>query len=107
MTFEKFWPVYLAEHRNPLNRRLHFIGTGAYLALLVGLLVGGLIRWIWIVPLVAYGFAWSGHFLVEHNRPATFLHPWLSLMGDHKMAWFALRGRLMAEYERLGIQQKT
>ena len=57
--------------------------------------------------MVAYGFAWSGHFLVEHNRPATFRHPWLSLLGDHKMAWLALNGRLIAEYKRFGIRLKN
>ena len=104
MPFQAFWPIYLAEHRNPLNRRLHFLGTGSSLGLAVGLLLMGLPRWIWVAPVVAYGFAWAGHFLVEHNRPATFRHPWLSLMGDHKMAWYALRGRLEQEYERLGIR---
>jgi hypothetical protein len=30
---------------------------------------------------VAYGFAWLGHFAVEHNRPATFIYPAFSLLG--------------------------
>lgn len=103
MTFAAFWPLYLADHRHPLNRRLHFLGTACYLVLL-GLLVGtGRFAWLGAVPVVAYAFAWSGHFLVEHNRPATFQHPWLSLLGDHKMVWLALTGRLAGEYERLGI----
>lgn len=104
MTFETFWPTYLADHRHPLNRRLHFFGTACYLGVLGFLLATGHFRWLWVVPVVAYGFAWTGHFLVEHNRPATFQHPWLSLRGDHRMAWFALTGRLGAEYARLGIK---
>jgi len=34
---------------------------------------------------VGYGFAWVGHFFFEKNRPATFKHPWYSLMGDFVM----------------------
>ena len=59
---------------------------------------------MWTVPVLAYGFAWSGHFLIEKNRPATFRHPWLSLLGDHKMAALMLLGRMDAEMERLKIE---
>jgi hypothetical protein len=41
----------------------------------------------------AYGFAWIGHFFVEHNRPATFRHPWFSLRGDFRLYFDLLRGR--------------
>lgn len=34
---------------------------------------------------IAYSFAWVGHFFVEKNRPATFIYPTFSLMGDFKM----------------------
>lgn len=38
-----------------------------------------------LVLLVAYGFAWVGHFVYEHNKPATFIYPLFSLLGDFKM----------------------
>ncbi len=38
-----------------------------------------------VVPVVAYSFAWAGHFLFEHNRPATFIYPTYSLIGDMKL----------------------
>lgn len=106
MTFERFWPAYLAEHRSRLNRRLHLAGTLGYLVLLVALLALGRPAWLWTVPVLAYGFAWGGHFFVEKNRPATFTHPWLSLLGDHRMAAMMLAGKLDAEFDRLKIPVK-
>ena len=37
------------------------------------------------LPLGAYGFAWVAHFVVEQNRPATFIYPIYSLLGDFVM----------------------
>lgn len=106
MTFDRFWPAYVAEHRSRLNRRVHLAGTLGYLSLLAVLGATHHWAWAWAVPVVAYGSAWSGHFLIEKNRPATFRHPWLSLVGDHKMAALMLAGRMDAELARLGIASK-
>jgi hypothetical protein len=107
MTFARFWPAYVAEHRSRLNRRLHLAGSLGYLALLVFLAATHRWIWMWTVPALAYGFAWGGHFLVEKNRPATFNHPWLSLIGDHKMAALMLAGRMDGEMRRLKIEGKA
>jgi hypothetical protein len=32
-------------------------------------------------PIVAYAFAWIGHFYIEGNKPATFIYPAYSLFG--------------------------
>ena len=32
-SFREFYPFYLGEHRNPVSRRLHVIGTLAMLAI--------------------------------------------------------------------------
>lgn len=84
-SFKDFYPYYLAEHSNLTCRRLHFAGTWLVLAVIAYALVTGDLVWLWLMPVVGYGFAWAGHFFFEHNRPATFKYPVYSLMGDWVM----------------------
>jgi len=84
-SFGDFYPFYLSEHRNPWCRRLHLAGTAVGALLFVGALAAQAWRALLLVPLLAYGFAWAGHFFFEHNRPATFQYPLWSLRGDLKM----------------------
>ena len=93
-TFREFYPFYLAEHRHPTCRRLHFVGTTIGVVCLLTAFVTGR-AWYVIGGLVAgYLFAWIGHFFFEKNRPATFTHPWYSLLGDWVMFRDLLTGRL-------------
>jgi hypothetical protein len=99
-TFAEFWPFYVREHSRPATRALHAAGTLAGTALLVGLAATGRWRWLPLALVPGYAAAWAGHFLVEHNRPATFRHPLWSLAGDYKMCALMLAGRMDAEVER-------
>ncbi|HKU17374.1 MAG TPA: DUF962 domain-containing protein [Steroidobacteraceae bacterium] len=93
-SFADFYPFYLSEHSHPVCRRLHFFGTVLVLATL---LVAALARepaWVLAAPLAGYGCAWIGHFFFEHNRPATFSHPWYSLAGDFVLFRDMLSGRV-------------
>src|SRR5690349_15493307 len=73
-SFAEFYPHYLREHAHPACRRLHFVGTTLVLLCVVAAVWTGN-AWILLgAPLAGYGFAWVGHFLFEHNRPATFRH---------------------------------
>ena len=93
-TLEQFYPFYLGEHSNRTCRRLHFIGTSLALVLFSAALTFQ-VWWLIAVALVqGYAWAWVGHFVVEHNKPATFKHPWLSFRGDWKMWWEMLTGKI-------------
>ncbi|MGH8324347.1 MAG: Mpo1-like protein [Steroidobacteraceae bacterium] len=92
--FRAFYPFYLSEHANPVCRRLHFAGSALVLLTIAFALMAGDLRWLWLVPIFGYGFAWIGHFVFEKNRPATFKHPLYSLAGDWVMFWQILRGRV-------------
>jgi hypothetical protein len=99
-TFEDFWPYYVREHSTPANRALHVVGTSGAIALAV--LAGVLGRsWLWFfVPIFGYGFAWVGHFAIEKNKPATFKHPFYSLVGDFKMLSCIVTGRMGREVRK-------
>ncbi|MBW8075550.1 MULTISPECIES: DUF962 domain-containing protein [Metallibacterium] len=93
-TFAQFYPFYLGEHANRTCRRLHFIGSLGVLALVALAVLSGNAWWLLLAPLIGYGCAWVGHFYFEKNRPATFTHPWYSLLGDWRMFADILRGRV-------------
>ena len=92
-SFGEFYPFYLSEHRHPVSRRLHVIGT-SIAVLLLAAAVFTLNAWLVLAALVqGYAFAWIGHFFFEHNRPATFKYPLFSFMGDWRLWWQTLSGR--------------
>jgi len=99
-SFAEFWPHYVREHSQPATRALHAAGTLTGTALLLALAAWR--KWP-LLPLAlvpGYGAAWLSHFLIEHNRPATFRHPLWSLIGDYKMVALMLAGRMNAEVEK-------
>jgi len=66
-------------------RRLHFIGSSLVLITLFYTVFTTSWLLLLALPIIGYGFAWTGHFFFEHNRPATFTYPVYSLIGDWVM----------------------
>ncbi len=98
-TFAEFWPHYVRAHSRPRTRVLHAIGSTLALAAIVGAIF--ITPWLLLAaPLIGYSFAWYGHFFVEHNKPATFGHPFYSLAADYVMVWKMITGRMGAEVDR-------
>ncbi len=93
-SFGDFYPFYLSEHSNKVSRRLHFTGTSIAVALLITAAITH--RW-WLIAVAlvqGYAFAWVGHYFFERNKPATFRYPAFSLMGDWRLWWEILTGKL-------------
>lgn len=93
-TFADFYPFYLTQHARPINRTLHFIGTGLVIACLLYAVFTAKWNMLWLLPVLGYGFAWFGHFIFEKNRPATFTYPFYSLGSDFVMFWHILTGQI-------------
>jgi hypothetical protein len=100
MSYAEFWRRYLAAHRDPRTRGLHYLGTTFGLAALA---MAGVTRdWRWLIaaPVAGYALAWLGHLVFEHNRPETFGHPGWSLLSDLRMLGLFASGRLGRELRR-------
>jgi len=100
-SFSEFYPYYLSEHKDPVCRRLHYIGSTLVLTILVTLAVTGLWGYWWLMLVAGYGFAWVGHFKFEHNKPATFKYPFYSLAADWVMYKDFLTGQLEQKLQKL------
>ncbi len=98
--FASFFRFYVRQHSHPANRWLHAIGTVSGIAVVVAALATHHPWAALLWPVVAYGFAWTGHFLIEGNRPATFGHPLWSFLGDFRMLGLMLTGRLDSYLDR-------
>ena len=80
------------------------LGTGlAALALVVAIVT--------VDPLIAlagtalgYLLAWTGHFLIERNRPAMVSHPAWAFLCDVRMFRLWLTGQLGSELEQAGVR---
>ena len=93
-TLDEYYPFYLSEHTNRACRWLHFAATTIGLALFITALLTQ-VWWLLAVSIVqTYALAWAGHFFFEHNKPAAFKHPWLSIRSDLRMCWQMLTGKI-------------
>jgi len=93
-SYDEFFAFYLEQHSNVGNRWMHAIGT--LLGLMV-LVVAFATHHLWYALLwipLGYGFAWTGHFLLEKNTPATFGHPFWAFISDFRMLALMVTGRL-------------
>jgi hypothetical protein len=93
-SFADFYPFYLGEHTHRTSRRLHFVGTSIAAVLLMAALFTGTPGLVLAALLQGYAFAWVGHFFFEHNKPATFKYPGYSLLGDWRMWFEILTGKI-------------
>lgn len=93
-SYDDFFLFYLQQHRNPANRALHVTGTSLGVLTVIVAIVLGHPWWAFLWLPIAYGCAWTGHLLLEKNRPATFGHPFWSFISDFRMVWLIFTGQL-------------
>lgn len=93
-SYDEFFDFYLQQHSNPANRALHATGTILGLGVVGGALLARKPMYALLFFPVGYGLAWTGHFLVEKNKPATFGHPLWSFVSDFRMLGLMLSGKL-------------
>jgi hypothetical protein len=92
-SYEEFFPFYVGQHSRPATRWCHFAGTHLGALAASASLVARRPAGVLALPVIAYGLAWSSHFAIEKNRPATFGHPLWSLRGDFQMLAMMWQGR--------------
>jgi len=93
-SYDEFFAFYLEQHSDAGNRWMHAIGTtlGLIVAIVAFATHHPWYALLWIP--MGYGFAWTGHFLLEKNTPATFGHPFWSFISDFRMLGLMITGRL-------------
>jgi len=93
-TYEEFFAFYLREHSNPINRLWHYVGTVSAVSFFVWCMASGYWQYSLLAVVIGYGCAWTGHFVFEGNKPATFGHPGWSFISDFRMLFLFVTGRL-------------
>jgi hypothetical protein len=93
-TYDEFFRFYLTQHSDPRNRVLHAVGTTLGVMVVLGALLLGHPWYALLFFPIGYGFAWTGHFLLEKNRPATFGYPFWSFISDFRMLGLMFTRRL-------------
>lgn len=101
-SFNEFWQHYLRHHAQEGTRLLHVLGTG-----LVGAARGNRHRRSADRAggsALGYLLAWTGHFLIERNRPAMVSHPAWAFLCDVRMFRLWLTGQLGSELEQARLR---
>jgi hypothetical protein len=83
--FNEFYKYYMEAHKHPVSLALHFFGTSLFFISIGAALISQ--NWYLIPAAIVTGYlmAWTGHFVFEKNKPATFGYP----------AWSARAARVM------------
>jgi len=99
-SFSDFWPYYVRAHSRGRTRVFHAVGSGLAVVML-GIAFAVNLWLLLAVPVVGYAFAWYAHFFVEGNKPATFGHPFYSLVADYRMLFLMMAGKMDDEVARI------
>jgi len=99
-SYNEFFAFYVQQHSRRSNRLMHAAGTMLGIAVAITAFALGHPWYALLWLPVAYGFAWTGHFLLEKNTPATFGHPFWSFISDFRMLFLMATGKLAPWLEK-------
>lgn len=103
-TIKEFYPFYLGQHANNMCRLLHLIGTSIAMYFIITAIIKLSPIYILFALLIGYGFAWTGHFFFEHNKPATFKYPLFSFACDYILIWHILTGQIQQKLNKYSVK---
>ena len=106
-SYDDFFAFYVQQHSCLSNRLMHAVGTTLGIAIAIAAFALGHPWYALLWVPVAYGFAWTGHFLLEKNTPATFGHPFWSFISDFRMLFLMLTGRLAPWLEKESVAKAS
>jgi hypothetical protein len=86
-TMNEFWPYYLSEHRLPVDRALHFVGTSWFFVVLAGCFVASPV-WFPVAFALGSAITWYGATRMEPERPAFLPMAVMLLLGTVACPYF-------------------
>jgi len=92
-SLKEFYPFYLTEHQNTMNRALHFIGISLLCLCFIASMLFHNVYFFIAIPFVAFGFSWIGHLFFERNKPSTLKYPFFSIACDFLLFGDIIMGR--------------
>lgn len=105
-SYADFWPWYVTMHARPGTQLAHFAGSVfAYVCAFALLPFTGNLWWPFIGLAGGYAINWPSHFLLEHNGPATWRHPYWSLLADFELVTLLVAGRYGDELRRARLRR--
>ena len=88
-SYREFWAFYLSQHLHPMTRRVHAAATAT--AIFTGITALARRKWklLAVSPLLAYGPAFSSHWIWEKNNPVVLKKgkPIWAAMADLEMVF--------------------
>ena len=101
--YREFWDFYLSQHLHPMTRRVHAAATATSIATGIAALAGRKWKLLAASPLLAYGPAFSSHWIWEKNNPVVLGKgkPIWAARADLEMVFKVFTGRIGADVERV------
>ena len=91
--FSEYYSRYLAAHKHPATKILHFCGTALTILYIWWIIWLGLnvhyfaFGYLWFWPNIVRIFAWPSHYWIERNDPLGKYNKWLAKWADWKMTF--------------------